>query len=155
MLSKRGRMFPTCLQNVNLSHMHNKHRCLPKYVNSRRILLADPFHPTELTIRKNSILFEKFPSRNSLFEMLCLSCLLIDPLKYLVKQSHFCTREVTDSNILKETCGLSFTKEFRCTVKKVPHPKREGGPVLLLQNYPHPLSLRGRDPYHFPIPLNT
>ena len=36
---------------------------------------------------------------------------------------------------------------IRCTVIKVPHPKREGGPVLLLQNYPHPLSLRGRGPY--------
>ena len=24
----------------------------------------------------------------------------------------------------------------RCTVIKVPHPKREGSPVLLLQNYP-------------------
>ena len=35
------------------------------------------------------------------------------------------------------------------------HPKREGGPVLLLQNYPHPLSLRGRGPYHFPTLLNT
>ena len=44
---------------------------------------------------------------------------------------------------------------FRCTVIKVPHPKREGGPVLLLQNYPHPLSLGGRGPYHFPTPLNT
>ena len=43
----------------------------------------------------------------------------------------------------------------RCTVIKVPHPKREGGPVLLLQNYPHPLNLRGRGPYHFPTPLNT
>ena len=43
----------------------------------------------------------------------------------------------------------------RCTVIKVPHPKREGGPVLLLQNYPHPLSLRGRGPYQFPTPLNT
>ena len=43
----------------------------------------------------------------------------------------------------------------RCTVIKVPHPKREGGQVLLLQNYPHPLSLRGRGPYHFPTPLNT
>ena len=44
---------------------------------------------------------------------------------------------------------------YRCTVIKVPHQKREGGPVLLLQNYPHPLSLRGRGPYHFPTPLNT
>ena len=43
----------------------------------------------------------------------------------------------------------------RCTVIKVPHPKREGGPVLLLQNYPHPLSLRGTGTYHFPTPLNT
>ena len=44
---------------------------------------------------------------------------------------------------------------FRCTMIKVSHPKRERGPVLLLQNYPHPLSLRGRGPYHFPTPLNT
>ena len=34
-------------------------------------------------------------------------------------------------------------------------PKKGGGPVLLLQNYPHPLSLRHRGPYHFPTPLNT
>ena len=34
-------------------------------------------------------------------------------------------------------------------------PKKGGGPVLLLQNYPHPLRLRGRGPYHFPTPLNT
>ena len=33
--------------------------------------------------------------------------------------------------------------------------KREGGRVLLLQNYPTTLSLRGRRPYHFPTPLNT
>ena len=33
--------------------------------------------------------------------------------------------------------------------------KKGGGPVLLLQNYPHPLSLRGRGPYYFPTPLNT
>ena len=46
-------------------------------------------------------------------------------------------------------------KGYRCTVIKVPHPKREGGPVLLLQNYSHPLSLRGRSPYHFPTLLNT
>ena len=32
-------------------------------------------------------------------------------------------------------------------------PKKGGGPVLLLQNYPHSLSLRGRGPYHFPLPL--
>ena len=43
----------------------------------------------------------------------------------------------------------------RCTVVKVPRPKREGSPVLLLQNYPHPLSLRDRSPYHLPTPLNT
>ena len=43
----------------------------------------------------------------------------------------------------------------RCTVIKVPHPKREGGQVILLQNYPHPLSLRDRGPYHFPTSLNT
>ena len=34
-------------------------------------------------------------------------------------------------------------------------PKKGGGPVLLLQNYPHSLSLRGRGPYHFPTLLNT
>ena len=34
-------------------------------------------------------------------------------------------------------------------------PKMGGGPVLLLQNYAHPFSLRGRGPYHFPTPLNT
>ena len=34
-------------------------------------------------------------------------------------------------------------------------PKKGGGLVLLLQNYPHLLSLRGRGPYHFPTPLNT
>ena len=34
-------------------------------------------------------------------------------------------------------------------------PKKGGGSVLLLQNYPHPLSLRGRGSYHFPNPLNT
>ena len=33
--------------------------------------------------------------------------------------------------------------------------KKGGGLVLLLQNYPHPLCLRGRGPYHFPTPLNT
>ena len=49
----------------------------------------------------------------------------------------------------------SVTSTCQCTVIKVPHPKWEGGPVLLLQNYPHPLSLRGRGPYHFPTPLNT
>ena len=50
---------------------------------------------------------------------------------------------------------LQVTCSFWCTVIKVPHPKRERGQVLLLQNYPHPLSLRGRGPYHFPTPLNT
>ena len=45
--------------------------------------------------------------------------------------------------------------QYRCNVKKVPHPKKEGGQVLLLQNYPHPLSPRGRDPYHLPTSLNT
>ena len=34
-------------------------------------------------------------------------------------------------------------------------PKKGGGPVLLLQNYLHPLRLRVRGPYHFPTPLNT
>ena len=34
-------------------------------------------------------------------------------------------------------------------------PKKGGGPVLLLQNYPQPLSLMGRGPYHFPTLLNT
>ena len=33
--------------------------------------------------------------------------------------------------------------------------KKGGGPVLLLQNYLHPLSLRSRGPYLFPTPLNT
>ena len=33
--------------------------------------------------------------------------------------------------------------------------KKGGGRVLLLQNYPHPLSLRGRGPYHFATPINT
>ena len=33
--------------------------------------------------------------------------------------------------------------------------KKGGGLVLLLQNYPHPLSLRGRSAYHFPTLLNT
>ena len=49
----------------------------------------------------------------------------------------------------------NYLNQNGCTVIKVPHPKREGGPVLLLQNYPHPLSLRGRGPYHFPTPINT
>ena len=59
---------------------------------------------------------------------------------------------------LTETCeNITFPQLLLswCTVIKVPHAKREGGPVLLLQNYPHPLSLRGRGPYHFPTPLNT
>ena len=51
--------------------------------------------------------------------------------------------------------GTFTLTEYRCTVIKVPHPKREEGLVLLLQNYPHPSSLRGRDPYHFPTPLNS
>ena len=63
-----------------------------------------------------------------------------------------------DGNIViadqgRDTVGLEFlfyTFLPRCTVIKVPHPKTEGRPVLLLQNYPHPLSLRGRGPYHFP-----
>ena len=48
-------------------------------------------------------------------------------------------------------------KEFEPLVyrDKGTPPKKGGGPVLLLQNYPHPLSLRGRGPYHFPTPLNT
>ena len=33
-------------------------------------------------------------------------------------------------------------------------PKKGEGQVLLLQNYPHPLRLRGRGPYHIPTPLN-
>ena len=49
--------------------------------------------------------------------------------------------------------GIYFV--VRCTVIKIPHPKREGGQVILLQNYPHPLSLRDRGPHHFPTPLNT
>ena len=35
----------------------------------------------------------------------------------------------------RETIGFCVTL---CAVIKVPSPKREGGPVLLLQNYPHP-----------------
>ena len=47
-----------------------------------------------------------------------------------------------------------LAKITQCTMIKVPHPKREGGQVILLQNYPHPLSLRDRGSYHFPTPFN-
>ena len=43
------------------------------------------------------------------------------------------------TEITEAWIGLNL--KIRCTVIKVPHPKKEGGPVLLLQNYPHPLSL--------------
>ena len=57
--------------------------------------------------------------------------------------------------VMLEGCLNIIPVVYRCTVIKVPHPKREAGPVLLLQNYPHPLSLRGRGPYYFPTPLST
>ena len=45
------------------------------------------------------------------------------------------------------------TELSRCTVIKVPHPKKEEGPVLLLQNYPHPLNLRAEALITSPLPL--
>ena len=73
---------------------------------------------------------------------------------------HFCKFPIENNVKNKEvkTTMMQVLKAknlCRCTVIKVPNPKREGGPVLLLQNYPHPLSLRGRVPYHFPTLLNT
>ena len=34
-------------------------------------------------------------------------------------------------------------------------PKKGGGSSYTVTKLPHPLSLRDRDPYHFPTPLNT
>ena len=74
---------------------------------------------------------------------------LSDALDYLRHSKEDCVILVSTPT------KLMFSPQPRCTVIKVPHPKREGGPVLLLQNYPHPLSLRCRGPYHFPTLLNT
>ena len=43
--------------------------------------------------------------------------------------------------------------DHRCTVKEVPYLKSEGGQVLMLQNYPHPLSLRAEALISSPLSL--
>ena len=79
---------------------------------------------------------------------------------------HICTalspaqphRSSGGSSSLKELNRLSWSVLFLPhrfnMIKLPPLPKREEGLVLLLQNYSHPLSPRGKDPY-IPTPLNT
>ena len=67
--------------------------------------------------------------------------------------SYFPSKETTKFYQISIIMGIT-SPEGQISSNCFPSQKG-GGQVLLLQNYPHPLSLRGRDPYYFPTPLNT
>ena len=68
-------------------------------------------------------------------------------------EQHIISDNVTGScNMCNSNCTGNFTG---VTCLNCLHSQNEGGQVLLLQNYPHPLSPRARDLYHLPTTLNT